>query len=165
MGMANQASNRILVLTHEPDASCGRVGDTLTAGGYCLVPCRPFAGEALPKAMHEYAGIIAFGGRMSSNDEHLDYIRAELRWIPSVLAASTPYLGICLGAQLLARALGAGVAPHPDGLHEIGYTRIRPTAAGVGHFPAPMNVYQWHGEGFDVPQGAELLAAGEVFAH
>ena len=108
-------------------------------------------------------GVVVFGGRMSANDEHLDYIRAELQWIPQVLSTSTPYLGICLGGQLLARVLGASVAPHAEGLHEIGYTRIRPTAAGIGHFPAPMHFYQWHGEGFEVPRGAELLAAGDTF--
>lgn len=156
---------RILVVTHEAEASAGRVGDELVAGGFHLQHCRPFAGETLPEAVGEYAGVVVFGGRMSANDEHLDYIRAELQWIPKVLSASTPYLGICLGGQLLARVLGASVAPHADGLHEIGYTRIRPTAAGIGHFPLPMHFYQWHGEGFDVPRGAELLAAGDVFAN
>ena len=165
MRMASQASKRILVVTHEAGASCGRVGAALTAGGYDLVCCRPFVGEALPAAVQDYAGVIVLGGRMSSNDEHLDYIRAELQWIPAVLSAGKPYLGICLGAQLLARVLGAGVARHPHGLHEIGFTRIRPTAAGLGHFPSPMHFYQWHGEGFDVPRGAELLAAGDVFAN
>ena len=161
--MASRAVNRILVVTHEAEASAGRVGDELIARGLPVQHCRPFAGDTLPEAVGDYAGVVVFGGRMSANDEHLDYICAELQWIPKVLSTSTPYLGICLGGQLLARVLGASVAPHAEGLHEIGYTRIRPTAAGIGHFPAPMHFYQWHGEGFEVPRGAELLAAGDTF--
>lgn len=158
-------TRKVLVVTHEAEASTGRVGEELQARGYQLELCRPYAGEPLPEAPAAYAGVVVFGGKMSANDEHLDYIPSELHWIPKVLSAGTPYLGICLGGQLLARVLGAGVARHAEGLHEIGYTRIRPTAAGLGNFPAPMHVYQWHCEGFEVPRGAELLAAGDVFEH
>ncbi len=157
-------SGRILFVTHEKTACAGRVGEVLRARGYATTVCRPFLGDPLPAA-RDLAGVVVFGGRMSANDEHLDFIRAELAWIPTVLAQGTPYLGICLGGQLLARALGARVARHPGGLHEIGYAPVRPVVAGHEVFPAPMHVYQWHNEGFDVAPGAELLAAGDVFAH
>jgi GMP synthase (glutamine-hydrolysing) len=157
-------NGRILFVTHEKTACAGRVGEVLRGRGYATAICRPFQGETLPPA-GEFDGVVVFGGRMSANDEHLDFIRAELEWIPTVLAHGTPYLGICLGGQLLARALGARVTRHPGGLHEIGYARIRAAAAAQDLFPAAMHVYQWHNEGFDIARGAELLAAGEVFAH
>lgn len=75
-----------------------------------------------------------------------------------------PFLGICLGAQMLAMQLGARVAPHPEGRTEIGYYPIRPTAAGLALCPDwPGHVYHWHREGFELPRGAELLAEGGDF--
>ena len=103
---------------------------------------------------------------MSANDDNtLPYIRAELDWIEMAIASDKPYLGICLGAQMLARVLGAKVAPHPEALREIGYTPIQPTIAAQNSFERPMQVYQWHKEGFELPSDAVLLAAGEVFPH
>lgn len=103
---------------------------------------------------------------MSANDDHLlPGIRAQLDWIPQALASGQPFLGICLGAQLLARALGATVKPHPEGWAEIGYFPVYPTPAGQSWFDAPLQVYHWHREGFDLPAGAELLTAGERFHH
>ena len=64
---------------------------------------------------------------------------------------------------MLARALGASVSRHDDGLHEIGYVRINPTPGSNGFLGEAMHVYQWHNEGFDLPGGTELLASGPVF--
>ena len=71
-----------------------------------------------------------------------------------------PFLGICLGAQMLAHHLGARVDHCCHGSVEVGYHPIRTTPDGmrIGHFPE--RVYQWHREGFDLPKGATLLAAG-----
>jgi len=68
---------------------------------------------------------------MSANDcGTLDCIRNELDWIPKVVEARVPFLGLCLGAQLLTRTLGGKVRPHPEGRVEIGYTKVEPTTAG-----------------------------------
>lgn len=116
--------------------------------------------------MDDHAAAVVFGGPMSANDcTTLPFIRAELDWIPQVLDAGKPYLGICLGAQLLARVLGASVVPHPEGRVEIGYCPISPTAAGTAEMGSLHYVYQWHKEGFELPQGATLLATGDVFAN
>jgi GMP synthase (glutamine-hydrolysing) len=116
--------------------------------------------------MDGYAGAMVFGGPMSANDDGKQPgIRAQLDWIPQVLDSGQPFLGICLGAQLLARALGATVQPHPVGLAEIGYFPVEPMVAGQALFDGPLHVYHWHHEGFELPAGAELLATGERFPH
>lgn len=157
---------RLLLVMQARDASAGRCGRKLRERGYRLEFCYPLSGEPLPAGMDGYAGAVVFGGPMSANDDgRLSGIRAQLDWIPRALASGRPFLGICLGAQLLARALGATVQPHPAGLAEIGYFEVRPTPAGQAVFDAPLHVYHWHREGFDLPAGAELLATGKRFPH
>lgn len=100
---------------------------------------------------------------MSANDPDA-FVRREIDWIEVPLREQRPFLGICLGAQMLAIQLGARVAPHPQGRAEIGYYPIRPTRAGRRLCPHwPDHVYHWHREGFDLPAGAELLAEGGDF--
>ncbi|MFO7641291.1 MAG: glutamine amidotransferase [Candidatus Competibacteraceae bacterium] len=157
-------SPRLLVVLQTRDGSAGRCGRKLRERGYALDYCYPLAGEPLPAGLDGYAGAVVFGGPMSANDDgKLPGIRAQLDWIPQALDSGRPFLGICLGAQLLARALGATVQPHPAGLAEIGYFAVWPTPAGQAVFDAPLHVYHWHREGFELPAGAELLATGERF--
>ena len=94
--------------------------------GYPLDMRRPRFGDALPETMRDHAGAVIFGGPMSANDDD-EFIRREIDWIAVPLKEDKPFLGICLGAQMLARALGARVFPHPEGQAEIGYYPIRPT--------------------------------------
>src|SRR5207249_10879131 len=71
----------------------------------------------------------------------------------TLFRSQRPFLGICLGAQMLAKQLGAQVAPHHEGRVEVGYYPIRPTEAGHALCPDwPERVYHWHGEGFQLPQ-------------
>lgn len=157
---------RLLLVMQTHDASAGRCARKLRERGFALDYCYPLAGQPLPAGMDGYAGAMVFGGPMSANDDgKLSGIRAELDWIPQALESGRPFLGICLGAQLLARVLGSAVKPHPAGWAEIGYFAVRPTTAGQTVFDAPLHVYHWHHEGFDLPAGAELLAAGECFPH
>ena len=105
---------------------------------------------------------MIFGGPQSANDPD-DFIKAEIDFIGVPLKEEKPFLGICLGAQMLARHLGERVFTHPEGKAEVGYYPIKPTPAGraICDWPAYMN--QWHREGFDLPRGTELLAEGEIF--
>jgi GMP synthase (glutamine-hydrolysing) len=98
---------------------------------------------------------------MCANDE-CDWMRREIDWLDVPLAEGKPFLGICLGAQMLARALGARVFTYEDKRSEIGYVPIEPNAAAdrLCAEPFPRSVYQWHTDGFDLPAGAELLATG-----
>ncbi|MEO0541561.1 MAG: glutamine amidotransferase [Cyanobacteria bacterium P01_A01_bin.105] len=152
----------ILVIFHQETSRSGLVGDQLTAQGYQIEQRCPALGDPLPEILTPYAGVIVFGGPASANDT-APHIQKERDWLPTVLAAQIPYLGICLGAQLLAKALGATVAPHPTALQEIGYEPIEATASGRALFPEKMWVYHFHNEGFELPAGAELLATGQRF--
>jgi GMP synthase (glutamine-hydrolysing) len=153
----------VLIVLHQETSQPGRVGNVLRALGHRLDIRRPRFGDPLPDTLDEHAGAVIFGGPMSANDGD-DYVRREIDWIEIPLREQRPFLGICLGAQMLARQLGARVAPHPEGRAEIGYYPIRPTAAGRAICPDwPAQVYHWHGEGFDLPVGAALLAEGDDF--
>jgi len=153
----------VLIVLHQETSTPGRVGNALRALGHPLDIRRPRFGDPLPATLADHAGAVVFGGPMSANDPD-DYIRREIDWISVPLKEQRPFLGICLGAQMLAKQLGARVAPHAHGRAEIGYYDIHPTETGRAMCPAwPKRVYHWHCEGFELPAGAELLAEGDDF--
>lgn len=158
------ASGKILIILHSETSSPGRVGYMLREKGYRLDIRRPCLGDTLPETLADHEGAAIFGGPMSANDCDA-FIRAETDWIAIPLKEKKPFLGICLGAQMLSRHLGGKVAPHENGTVEIGYFPLTPTEAGsrLGDWPA--QVYHWHREGFTLTQGCELLATGETFAN
>jgi GMP synthase (glutamine-hydrolysing) len=154
----------VLLVLHQEHSSPGRVGQVLGRLGFPLDVRRPRFGDPLPETMDDHAAAVIFGGPQSANDDE-EFLRRETDWIGVPLRDNKPFLGICLGAQMMARYLGAQVYPHPDGYAEVGYYPIRPTAAGrVLCAEWPDQVYQWHREGFDLPAGAELLAEGDAFS-
>ena len=153
----------VLIVLHQESSSPGRVGNVLRALGHTLDIRRPRFGDPLPETLEQHAGAVIFGGPMSANDPD-DYVRREIDWIEVPLRERRPFLGICLGAQMLAKQLGASVAPHPQGRAEIGYYPVRPTDAGLALCRDwPSHVYHWHREGFQRPSGCELLAEGDDF--
>src|SRR5260221_3199022 len=153
----------VLIVLHQETSGPGRVGNALRAVGHRLDIRRTRFGDSLPETLDGHAGAVIFGGPMSANDSD-DYVRYEIDWINVPLREQRPFLGICLGAQMLAKQLGAKVAPHDRALTQIGYYPIRPTPAGRELCPDwPAQVYHWHREGFELPRGAQLLAAGDDF--
>lgn len=155
---------RVLVVLHQPHSKPGRYGRILSALGYALDIRRCCMGHDLPKTMDDHAGAVIFGGPMSANDDcSLAFIKAELDWIPRAVESGKPFLGVCLGAQMLARTIGGRVFLHPEGKAEIGYFGIRPTPVAGSMFDGLERVYHWHREGFEVPREAEILATGEMF--
>lgn len=156
----------ILIILHRSTGDTGKIGKRLQQQGFALDIRCILAGDTLPDPSH-YAGVIVFGGIMSANDcQILPGIRAEIDWIPTVIDANVPYLGICLGAQLLARALGAGVSRKPDYSVEIGFHHIRPTRQHCTLLPkAGLRFYQWHLEGFSIPDNCERLAESDNFSN
>ena len=154
--------DKVLIVLHQDHSTPGRVGALLAQRGYALDIRRPSLGEPLPATLAEHAGAIVFGGPMSANDE-LDWVRREIDWLAVPLAEDKPLLGVCLGAQMLARQLGARVFTYPDKRSEIGYYPITPTldADRLCGAPFPRCVYHWHCDGFELPRGARLLAASD----
>ena len=152
----------ILIILHQETSSSGRVGRLLSQRGYPLDIRKPRFGDRLPDTMEHHAGAVVFGGPMSANDTE-DYVTVETDWISVPLAEGRPFFGICLGAQMLARNLGARVSEHPHELVEIGYYDLHATEAGRDVMHWPETVYQWHREGFDLPAGAVHLARSDAF--
>lgn len=122
-------------------------------------------GEPVPPRTDDVAGLIFMGGGMSVNDP-LDWIADELVLIESALQADVPVLGICLGSQLLARALDAQVAPGDSG-REIGWHPVYRIAADHDRWlqglPATFTAFHWHGETFALPDGARLLLGSDCY--
>ncbi|MCZ6665599.1 MAG: glutamine amidotransferase [Gammaproteobacteria bacterium] len=157
-------TRQILIIVHQKASNPGRIGEFLIARGYTLERCCPNLGEPLPQDLAGYAAVVVFGGPQSANDDRLPGIRAELDWLEArAVPSGRPLLGICLGAQEIARVLGARVAPHDDGLVEIGYCEVSPTRAGDKFLTRPTMFYQWHTETFDIPTGAVHLAESKRF--
>ena len=112
--------------------------------------------------MDDHAGAVIFGGPMSANDTDT-FIRQETDWIEVPLREEKPFLCVCLGAQMLSRHLGGTVTPCPDASIEVGYYPLEVSAAGQALCDWPDHVYQWHTEGFSVPETATHLAGAGRF--
>ena len=160
-------SRKVLLIDHPVGQRDDRASRMIAERGFAVEWCNPGRGDALPAELgEEVAAVVVYGGAENLSEIHERcYLHDEIDWIEHCLSAQVPFLGICLGSQLLARALGAEVRKHPEGLHEIGYYRIEPTEEGRDFLPAPMHVYHWHQEGFEVPAGAVHLATGDAFVN
>ncbi|HCA25583.1 MAG TPA: amidotransferase, partial [Pseudomonas sp.] len=127
---------------------------------------RLYAGDSLP-ALDDIDLLVVMGGPMSVNDEaDLTWLAAEKAFIRQALTADKRVLGVCLGAQLIASALGQRVYLGAE--KEIGWLPIYGNTHLNGaafHFPDQIDVLHWHGETFDLPAGAVLLASSEVCRH
>src|SRR5262249_1627389 len=157
------APKPVLLVLHQEHSTPGRVGHYLAKLGVPVDVRRPRLGDHLPGTLAKHAGAVIFGGPQSANDDD-EIVRREIEWIGLPLAEGKPFLGICLGAQMLAKHLGARVDYHPEGKAEVGYYPIRVTEhAHEVCANWPDVVYQWHREGFGLPHGAKLLAASEIF--
>ncbi|MBH67406.1 MAG: hypothetical protein CMM58_03545 [Rhodospirillaceae bacterium] len=156
-------TDTVLLVVHQKKSVPGHIGSLFSERGYLFDRRCPCEGDPLPEEPEAYAAIVFFGGPMSANDCSMPGIKAELEFIPKILKAKIPFFGLCLGGQMLARVLGAQVAPHKDGHIESGYTRIYPTELGKDWFSNSNIFYQWHKEGFEMPRTANLLATGDIF--
>ncbi len=125
-------------------------------------------GEPLPD-WREYDAIVAMGGPMSVlDDDALPWLADEKRAIGEAVRAGTPYWGVCLGVQLLAAALGARVYPGPEpevGLLPVSMTGEARSDPVFGEAPHELVTLQWHGDTFDLPDGAVRLASSPTYAN
>ena len=149
---------KVHVLQHVPFEGLGSIELWLAGRGAVVQTTRFFDLPELPN-LADLDLVIAMGGPMSVNDEaDLPWLKEEKRFIAEAIRSGKAVLGICLGAQLIANALGARVYPGPH--KEIGWLDIESTYEGseLFRFPDRATVFHWHGETFDLPPGSTQLA-------
>ena len=149
-------------LQHVPFEGPGSIEPALRTAGYELSHTGFFAAPDLPDP-GDIDLLVVMGGPMSVNDEReFPWLAPEKKFIRALIDAGKPVLGICLGAQLIASALGAGVFRNKE--KEIGWFPVQgvisPGSTSFS-FPPSMEVFHWHGETFDLPPGAVQLARSD----
>jgi GMP synthase-like glutamine amidotransferase len=160
---------RALVLQHVAIEGPGTLASCLETHGWTLDTVALYEGDRLPEDSQEYQAVIVMGGPMGVYDDvAYPFLRDEHRFLTRVLGQGVPLLGICLGSQLLAKALGARVYRNP--YKEIGWYTVDLTSAGAtdplfAGLPSPIPVFQWHGDAFDLPAGATPLASSPLCTH
>jgi GMP synthase-like glutamine amidotransferase len=160
---------RFLVVQHNMKSPAGLVGDRILARGHQLEVTMPHLGGPLPERPDGHAGLLVLGGEMSAADDdgfpHYRPLRDLIRRFDD---AGRPVMGICLGAQIIARAYGAAAYPHS--VFEFGYLELAMTEAGRADplmrdiEPMP-NLMQYHRDTFDLPAGSVHLVGGRTCAN
>ncbi len=163
MGYSGRAGEimRVHVLQHVSFEGLGSIASWLDTRGATISYTRFFREHQLPP-LSAIDMLIAMGGPMSVNDEKkLPWLKAEKEFIQTAIAQGIPVLGVCLGAQIIADAMGARVYRNP--VKEIGWLPIRPVPVPEGsyRFQQECVTFHWHGETFDLPKGAVRLAEND----
>lgn len=154
----------LLAIQHVPWETPHRILDA--CGALAVHTVKPLAGQALPPH-DEVAGAVVMGGPMNVDEvERFPALAAEREWLAEAVRRELPLFGICLGAQLLARALGAEVRPGEG--KEIGFAAVE-VADGddpvLGGLAPGVEALHWHGDVFDLPDGAQHLASSGLTAN
>lgn len=159
----------VFVIRQVEHEGVGTIADALAAVGVEPRYCDAFAGDLPAFDPDHAAGLILMGGAMNVDEtDKYPFLDEEIRWIDRALQAGLPILGVCLGAQLLAKALGARVTANHQ--KEIGWYEIQLTSEAaddrlLSHCRHREIVFQWHGDTFEMPQGAVHLATSELCRH
>jgi GMP synthase (glutamine-hydrolysing) len=157
---------KILVLQHHPAENLGAISDALEEAALAWQYVRVFDGHPIPREVKGIGGLIVMGGAETVYQlDRYPYLRDEIALIEGALKADKPILGVCLGSQLIAAALGAEVrrAAH----REIGWYRVRLSEAAANDrlmrgLPQEFVAAHWHSDVFDLPRGAVALASSEL---
>lgn len=156
------------ILQHAAWESPGLIASEAKARGLHTDIRRLDVGASMP-APNEVEGLVVMGGPMGAYEtQEYHFLAGECSLIGDLVAIDRPVLGVCLGAQLLASALGARV--FPGHAPEIGFGSVQLTGAGehdplLGPAGPTIPVFHWHGDTFDLPQGATLLASSVDYPH
>ena len=157
---------RVLAFRHSPSDGLGLIAAVLDARGIACQCVDLYSAPAAETSITDADALILLGGSMSVND-NLSFLNREIECARAAVQAGKALLGICLGAQLIAKALGAKV--YPNGKKEIGWAPVTFTNAArndpLFHGLASEVIFHWHGETFDLPEGAELLASSADCRH
>jgi GMP synthase (glutamine-hydrolysing) len=156
----------VLAVIHGESVRAGLFGDVVAERGHRLEEWSPAWGTPLPRPLDAYNAVLVFGGAMHADqDRHHPWLREENLFLERLLDLQRPVLGICLGAQLLAKAAHAPVGPASE--CEIGWHRVELTEHAaddpvVGRLPQSFDAFQWHYYTHGVPAGAVELARSRV---
>jgi GMP synthase (glutamine-hydrolysing) len=159
------AGRTALVLRHDSAIGLGNLGPTLESRGYEIVTIdAPHADVTALDALEPDLVVVLGGDEGAYETDRYPYLADEIDLLRARIEAERPIFGVCLGAQLLAKTLGADVRKGPR--KEVGWLTVEPTAAGanspVRHF-AGVPTVQWHGDTFDLPEGVERLATSDQY--
>jgi GMP synthase-like glutamine amidotransferase len=162
-------NEKICIVKHVEDEGPGLLGDFFQCLGWEISLVEPYRGDAFPETLDSIAGVVVLGGPMNVYEEDdYPFLKEETTFIRHVLNEEIPYLGICLGGQLLAKACGAPVTKLPR--REMGWYHVRLTPEGLrdGLFrgvPKDTVVFQWHEDTFAIPAGGALLGTSRLCAN
>ena len=160
---------KLLVLQHVAHELLGTLNPLLKSSGFRIRYVNFARHPDARPTLEGYDGLVILGGPMSVNDAgRLPHLTTEMKLIEEALEKNIPVLGICLGAQLIARTLGAAVYPNLE--KEIGWYDVSPTDHAysdplVRSFAATEKIFQWHGETFDIPRSTSHLAFSSLCAN
>jgi GMP synthase (glutamine-hydrolysing) len=160
---------KLLVLQHVAHEPLGTLNPLLKRSGFRIRYVNFARHPDAQPCLDGYDGLIVLGGPMSVNDAgRLPHLRVELKLIENALQRNIPVLGICLGAQLVAKMLGAPVYPNKE--KEIGWYDVSPTHHAqsdplLGGLAPIEKIFQWHGETFDIPRSTRHLAFSSLCAN
>lgn len=155
---------RLLCIRHGDGPEDDRVTSWCRLNGITADTRRPYMGDGLGEITPDLVGVVVFGGMYNADSEGENhFLKDEYAMIDAALASETPLLGICQGAQMIARALGAWAGAPEHGQEEFGYYEISPTEDGKALLPAPLHMCQAHFHTYDLPKGAVHLARSELF--
>lgn len=156
---------RVTIVQHVPFEGPGPLATNLRWMGHSIKVHH--AGEGDYPPLDSFEGLVVLGGPMSVHDtDRVPWLKDELDFLVSSIRAHKPILGICLGAQALAHALGGHVTRNPE--REIGFWPIQGVSTPLEKafcFPPQVTVFHWHGETFSLPLDCHLLATSEGCAH
>ncbi len=146
-------------LQHVPFEGLGSIETWLQDSGYQITCSQLYHSVDFPR-VEDIDLLVIMGGPMSVNDENVyPWLVEEKKFIKNIIEAGTSTLGICLGAQLIANSMGGKV--FPNSVKEIGWFPIQASKTegdGIFQFPEEIDVFHWHGETFNLPNGAVQLA-------
>jgi GMP synthase-like glutamine amidotransferase len=149
---------RVTIFHHVPFETAGSIADWLTAHDAAVSEVRMYERHALPDLTRTDL-IVVMGGTMGVNDEaHFSWLRAEKVYISDAVTRGVPVLGICLGSQLIASAMGARVYRNSQPEHGWFPVEAAPANDGAFQFPARFTTFHSHGDTFDLPRDAVRLA-------